>query len=369
MSPASPAEATDGARQGAVQSYIQVDRLSKSYGAVSVLNEVCFDIRQGEFICFLGPSGCGKTTLLMCLAGLEQASSGMVYRHGAPFLTLPPFQRDVGIVFQSYALFPNLTVEQNIRFGIENLRKPKAEIQKITAELIQLLSLAGHERKYPNQLSGGQQQRVALARALAISPSLLLLDEPLSALDAQVRVRLRSELRDLQARLGITTIMVTHDQEEAQSLADRIVLMNHGRIEQIGSPWEIYNQPKTRFVADFIGVANLFDGRVNNAGIAEADGLPLRGSANQLATGSTVTLLVRPEDVAVSAQQTDKSQFSATIRKIEYLGATTRLHLAGDTGKPLVADLRKPQTDHGPLQPGTRIWLSIAPEAVKVLAS
>jgi len=367
MQTASIIAATDGAHQGAVQRYIQVDRLSKRYGAVTVLDEVSFDIRQGEFICFLGPSGCGKTTLLMCLAGLEQASAGMVYRHGAPFLTLPPSQRDVGIVFQSYALFPNLTVAENIRFGVENLRKPKAEIRKITDELIALLSLAGHERKYPSQLSGGQQQRVALARALATSPGLLLLDEPLSALDAQVRVRLRGELRDLQARLGITTIMVTHDQEEAQSLADRIVLMNHGRIEQIGSPWDIYNQPQTRFVADFIGVANLFDGRVTAPGIAEADDLPLRGMAGAISPGSKTCLMVRPEDIAVSAHQDAQSQFSATIRKIEYLGATMRLYLTTEAGLPLVADLRKQQASDAPQQPGATAWLAIAPDAVKVL--
>ncbi len=363
------AQDTDGAAPGAVQTYIQVDRLSKRYDKASVLNEVCFDIRQGEFICFLGPSGCGKTTLLMCLAGLEQATSGMVYRHGAPFLTLPPSQRDIGIVFQSYALFPNLTVEQNIRFGVENLRKPKIEIQKITAELIDLLSLSGHERKYPNQLSGGQQQRVALARALAISPSLLLLDEPLSALDAQVRIRLRSELRDLQARLGITTIMVTHDQEEAQSLADRIVLMNQGRIEQIGTPWDIYNNPKTRFVADFIGTANLFDGRITAPSIAEAEGLRMFGASGMLASGSPVTLLVRPEDISVSAQKTQTSQLSALIRKIEYLGATLRLHMASDTGKSLVADLRKHQAGDIQLQTGARLWLSIPPDAMKILPS
>ena len=239
-------------------SFLEVKTLRKSYGRTTVLDDVSFEIKEGEFVCFLGPSGCGKTTLLLCLAGLEQPDSGDILKRERSLARIPPSGRDVGIVFQSYALFPNLSVKKNIAFGLENQKKSKVEVETICAQLMTLLSLNEHEEKFPSQLSGGQQQRVALARALAVSPSLLLLDEPLSALDAQVRARLRGELRDLQSRLGITTIMVTHDQEEAQSLADRIILMNQGRIEQIGTPWEIYNEPATSFVADFIGVSNIF---------------------------------------------------------------------------------------------------------------
>ena len=219
-------------------------------------------VREGEFVCFLGPSGCGKTTLLRAIAGLDLQTRGAIRQAGKDISTLPPSKRDYGIVFQSYALFPNLTIERNIAFGLENTRRPRAEIDARVAELLALVGLADQAKKYPAQLSGGQQQRVALARAMAISPGLLLLDEPLSALDAKVRVHLRHEIKELQRKLGVTTIMVTHDQEEALSMADRIVVMNHGVIEQVGTPTEIYRHPKTLFVADFIGETNQFPARV-----------------------------------------------------------------------------------------------------------
>ena len=215
-------------------------RQQSSFGKVAALDDVSLDVREGEFLFLLGPSGCGKTTLLRIIAGLEEPSAGQVIQMGVDVTRLPPSRRDFGIVFQSYALFPNLTVTQNIAYGLENRRLPKMQVLARVEEMLRLVGLAGYEARYPAQLSGGQQQRVALARALAISPGLLLLDEPLSALDARVRARLRLEVAALQRRLGVTTIMVTHDQEEALTMADRVVVMDRGRIAQIGAPREVY---------------------------------------------------------------------------------------------------------------------------------
>ena len=209
--------------------------VTKRFGAFTALDDVSLEVEQGKLVCFLGPSGCGKTTLLRVIAGLEVQDAGAIEIGGRDVTRLPPAQRDFGIVFQSYALFPNLTVAQNVGYGLVNRRKARREIAARVAELLQLVGMPEQGAKYPAQLSGGQQQRVALARALASSPSLLLLDEPLSALDARVRVRLRDEIKTLQRRLGVTTIMVTHDQEEALAMADRIVVMNRGRVEQVGS--------------------------------------------------------------------------------------------------------------------------------------
>ena len=213
--------------------YLEIENVWKSFGDFVALRDVSLSILEGEFVCFLGPSGCGKTTLLRAVAGLDLQTRGSIRQGGRDISTLPPSQRDYGIVFQSYALFPNLTIEKNIAFGLENTGRSKAEVAGRVAELLDLVGLPVQAKKYPAQLSGGQQQRIALARAMAISPGLLLLDEPLSALDAKVRVHLRHEIKDLQRKLGVTTIMVTHDQEEALTMADRIVVMNHGVIEQV----------------------------------------------------------------------------------------------------------------------------------------
>ena len=225
-----------------------------------------FDIavERGEFISFLGPSGCGKTTTLRMVAGFEQPSAGSIRIDGRDVVGLRPNQRNIGMVFQSYALFPNMTVAQNVAFGLKIAKRPEAEIKPRVAEMLQLIKLPQLGDRYPYQLSGGQQQRVALARALAGKPQLLLLDEPLSALDAKIRASLRGEIRDLQRKLGITTIYVTHDQEEALAMSDRIVVMSEGRIEQIGTPFEIYNRPRTRFVASFVGTLNILRGKVTD---------------------------------------------------------------------------------------------------------
>jgi len=247
------------AEQAGAKTYLRIGNLWKAFGNFYALKDISLDIREGEFVCFLGPSGCGKTTLLRAIAGLDIQTSGKIEQAGRDISNLPPSERDFGIVFQSYALFPNLTVEKNIAFGLENAGRPRVEIKARVDELLDLVGLPEQRSKYPAQLSGGQQQRIALSRAIATSPGLLLLDEPLSALDAKVRVHLRHEIKELQRKLGVTTVMVTHDQEEALSMADRIVVMNHGVIEQVGTPIEIYREPHTLFVADFIGEMNQID--------------------------------------------------------------------------------------------------------------
>jgi iron(III) transport system ATP-binding protein len=244
-----------------------LDNISKHFGSLVAVQDVNLVIEPGEFICFLGPSGCGKTTLLRIITGFEQQTTGDVIYDGKVFNDVIPQKRDFGIVFQSYALFPNMTVHQNIAFGLKMRKMPKKLIDERVGEILQLVGLAEWERHYPSQLSGGQQQRVALGRALAIKPNVLLLDEPLSALDAKIRVRLRIVIKKLQEELGITLIYVTHDQEEALALADRVVIMRDGEIRQIGSPWEIYKEPKTSFIAEFVGTSNFITGKKKNGNV------------------------------------------------------------------------------------------------------
>ncbi len=375
---AQPATSSETKILSVEPAYLQVCNLTKAYGMTTVLKDISFTITEGEFVCFLGPSGCGKTTLLMCLAGLEHPSSGDMIKKGECMNDLPPSKRDVGIVFQSYALFPNLDVLSNIGFGLKNQNKPKKEIQEIVYQLVALLSLTGQEKKFPNQLSGGQQQRVALARALAVSPSLLLLDEPLSALDAQVRTRLRGEIRDLQKRLGITTIMVTHDQEEAQTIADKIVLMNQGKIEQIGTPWEIYNQPLTPFVADFIGVSNILSGLTTQSDRIEVSGLDLRCCKHGFPVGHAIMALIRPEDIVLNTQSVQSAsdislrpnRFQASISKIEYLGSIIRLELTLTLTDQTVlkVDVSKRAFKSEQLTIGKQIELSIPTENIQLFA-
>jgi iron(III) transport system ATP-binding protein len=326
--------------------YLQIRGLSKSFGEFQALRDIDLDIREGEFVCFLGPSGCGKTTLLRAIAGLDRQSAGSISQAGIDISALPASQRDYGIVFQSYALFPNLTIARNVAFGLESLKRPRAEVTRRVAELLELVGLADQVQKYPAQLSGGQQQRIALARAIAVSPGLLLLDEPLSALDAKVRVHLRHEIKELQRKLGVTTIMVTHDQEEALTMADRIVVMNKGTIEQVGTPLEIYRQPKTLFVADFIGETNKYPATIGPDGHARLGELILRCQEHDLAPGSKATVVVRPIDVVPHGRAYDKSSavgegenlIEAEIESMEFLGSFWRTHLRGAQMKGLVAD-------------------------------
>ncbi|MDT8989895.1 putative 2-aminoethylphosphonate ABC transporter ATP-binding protein [Curvibacter sp. APW13] len=308
--------------------YLQLETITKHFARQRVLSEVSLDIEEGEFVVLLGPSGCGKTTLLRVIAGLEQQSAGRVLLRGRDISALPPAERDYGIVFQSYALFPNLTVAENIGYGIHGAGTERQARAQRVAQMLELVGLPGLEQRYPAQLSGGQQQRVAIARALATAPGLLLLDEPLSALDAIERVRLRTEIQKLQKRLGVTTIMVTHDQEEALAVADRIVVMQGGRIEQCGTPHAIYAQPATEFVAGFVGRMNHIRAMATSAHRANCGNLELP-STRQLRLGEPYRFGVRPEDVQIlGATEPDASSHFAKVLKVEYLGPHTVMRLA-----------------------------------------
>ncbi|WP_438269723.1 putative 2-aminoethylphosphonate ABC transporter ATP-binding protein [Photobacterium sanguinicancri] len=316
-----------------METYLQIKNVSKQFGQFTALDNISLAINKGEFICFLGPSGCGKTTLLRAIAGLDLASSGKILQSGKDTTFLSPEKRDFGIVFQSYALFPNLNVFDNIALGLRNQGKSIKETDDIVNHWLSVIGLPKSGIKFPNQLSGGQQQRIALARALSLSPGLLLLDEPLSALDAKVRTHLREEIRRLQRQLGITTIMVTHDQEEALAMGDRIVVMNHGVIEQVGTPQEIYQQPASRFVAEFVGNMNFIPSSVvsdNEIRIGES---LLEKPCDSLSRGDRFELALRPEDLHFTAdkQQSDSS-FPVKIEDLEFQGTYVRAEckLQGD---------------------------------------
>jgi len=285
-------------------SFIDIRNLKKSFGPTTVVHDFSMAIEKGEFISFLGPSGCGKTTILRMIAGFETASGGEIRLAGADVTHLPPAKRNVGMVFQAYALFPNMTVAENIAFGLKVAKKPQAEIKARVEEMLALIKLPQLADRYPYQMSGGQQQRVALARALAVRPQVLLLDEPLSALDAKIRVSLREDIRNLQRELGITTVFVTHDQEEALSISDRIVVMNEGRADQMGRPFEIYNYPQTRFVASFVGTLNLLKATVvdPSAGRLEIEGQGVIAEhiAEVPSLGATFRVRLRPGSAAIS---------------------------------------------------------------------
>jgi len=309
--------------------FLKINNLTKKFGDFTALDDVSLEVFESEFVCFLGPSGCGKTTLLRAIAGLDIQTYGSIEQNGTDVSNLPPAERDFGIVFQSYALFPNLTVTKNVAYGLENRKLPKDQITARVTELLELVGLPDQGDKYPAQLSGGQQQRVSLARAMATSPGLLLLDEPLSALDAKVRVHLRSEIKDLQQRLGVTTIMVTHDQEEALTMADRIVVMDHGIIEQIGSPEEIYGVPATAFVADFIGTMNFIPGTVENEGVVKMGGSELHCKTDGHKSGDAVTVAIRPEDINAQDLSESDNIVEAEITHLEFLGSFYRAELGG----------------------------------------
>jgi iron(III) transport system ATP-binding protein len=312
--------------------YLQIRGVTKAFGKFIALQDINLDVQEGEFVCLLGPSGCGKTTLLRIVAGLEEPNAGTIVQDGRDITRQPPAQRDFGIVFQSYALFPNLTVAQNVGYGLQNRRMPGTAVQARVRDLLALVGLPQLHDRYPAQLSGGQQQRVALARALALSPGLLLLDEPLSALDARVRANLRGEVAALQRRLGVTTLMVTHDQEEALTMADRIVVMDHGCIVQVGTPADIYNHPATPFVADFVGHMNFLPGVVAHPHGLRLQGctasLGVQGDMGDLAPGSPVTLAIRPEEVQVlEREHRIPNTLPVNVDDVEFLGPFYRLRL------------------------------------------
>ena len=349
--------------------YLEVRGLSKRFGPFTALEDVDLDVYPGEFVSFLGPSGCGKTTLLRAISGLDVQTTGSIRQAGRDISDLPVSRRDFGIVFQSYALFPNLTIADNVGYGLVSTGRPRAEIARRVEELLTLVGLSEQAKKYPAQLSGGQQQRVALARALALSPGLLLLDEPLSALDARVRARLRGEVRDLQRRLGITTIMVTHDQEEALTMSDRIVVMSRGRIEQVGTPDEIYARPATAFVADFVGKMNFLKGRLAAIDRAEVGGATLTlAEGVGVGAGAAVTVCLRPEDIVVRAVEEGRpNRLAMQVGVMEFIGNhfSTTLHAVG-TSLNLSADLSINDVRDLGISPGSTITVMLPPERLRV---
>ncbi|MBD9573920.1 putative 2-aminoethylphosphonate ABC transporter ATP-binding protein [Pseudomonas sp. BGr12] len=342
---------------------LSVRHIRKRFGQFVALDGVSLEVKAGELVCLLGPSGCGKTTLLRCIAGLEQQDEGTLHLGSRDVSNLPPQARDYGILFQSYALFPNLTVEQNISYGLTNASKDEA--RRRVAEMLELVGLTGSEKKYPGQLSGGQQQRVAMARALAPSPSLLLLDEPMSALDARVREHLCGELRQLQKSLGITTVMVTHNQDEAMLMADRIAVMNHGRIEQYGTAQEIYSSPSTPFVAEFVGQGNWLPFERGSDGHARVGSLNLRLHCQ--APSASGRLFCRPEAISVNPAVHQENLFRAQVREITFLGNRCRMsfELEQLPGHALLAELAP---EDMPRLGTPDIWVSLPPRSLQVFA-
>jgi len=325
--------------------HLKIRNISKYFGDFRALADVDLDVGPDEFVCLLGPSGCGKTTLLRIIAGLEPFDQGTLELGGRDLTRVGAQHRGFGIVFQSYSLFPHMTVAENIGYGLRIRKTPAAEVAAKVRRLMDLVHLEAFAARYPYQLSGGQQQRVAIARALAVDPALLLLDEPLSALDARVRVELRAEIREVQRRLRIPTIMVTHDQEEALTMADKVVCMNAGTIEQIGTPQEVYARPRTRFVADFVGTSNLLDATAAEALGPEVTGpLPARDRL----------LALRPEDISLSRSDIGEAE----VTRVTFLGNSKRIVLTW-RGIDLVADSHRTLD----LAPGDRAALSVAPGA------
>lgn len=307
-------------------SFLTLSHLEKVFGANRVVKDFNLSVEKGEFISLLGPSGCGKTTVLRMVAGFEVPTSGGISIDGQAVTGLKPNQRNIGMMFQAYALFPNLTVAENVAFGLKVKGVAKAQRDARVDEMLRLIGLPEMAGRYPFQLSGGQQQRVALARALAPSPRVLLLDEPLSALDAKVRVSLRNEIREIQRELGITTIFVTHDQEEALSMSDRVVVMNGGIAEQVGAPFEVYNRPSTRFVATFVGTLNIFDAVVEGPDTVALGGVSVRlAEPLAVAKGARVSVALRPEAVHLGRVDGSEVVLPATIQSVEFLGSIIRV--------------------------------------------
>lgn len=339
---------------------VSMNGVAKSFGASVALADFTIDIASGELICLLGPSGCGKTTALRILAGFEQADGGTIRLDGQDIGQLPPEKRGFGMVFQEYSLFPNMTARQNIEFGLRMQKVPESTRRATVNRMIEITRLEEHAAKFPHQMSGGQKQRVALARAIAISPRVLLLDEPLSALDAKVRESLRDEIRRLQIDLGVTTIFVTHDQHEALAIADRVGVMSNGRLEQLAAPRELYQYPRNSFVAGFIGTMNNFPAYRSTGNGWEVLGRILKATNNQY-VGNDARAVVRPEQIAVDAQE----GAMAAILTVSFLGAITRVVIAHPDFGNIVADLLS--ADAGRLHIGDRVNIRIRDDVHEVL--
>ena len=345
-------------------SFLTLSGVQKFYGANAVVKSFDLSVERGEFVTLLGPSGCGKTTTLRMVAGFETPSAGEIRIEGADVTGLPPNKRQIGMVFQAYALFPNMTVAANVGFGLRIAGRPAAEIKARVMEMLAMVKLAEFAERFPHQLSGGQQQRVSLARALAPSPRILLLDEPLSALDARIRVSLREEIRALQRQLKITTIFVSHDQEEALSMSDRVVIMNGGVVEQAGAPSEVYNRPRTRFVASFVGSLNQIEARVIDPvrGEVEIEGQRAYSAALPAgaAAGETRMFALRPEALRLGASETGHNTLEGVVSDLSFLGALIRMSVRVGSRTLLVDAFNR--SDATLPAPGSPVTLSFRPE-------
>jgi len=352
--------------------YVRIERVTKRFGDFVAVNQVSLDIYQGEAFCLLGASGCGKTTLLRMLAGFEDPSEGRLFIDGQDMTGIPPYERPVNMMFQSYALFPHMSVEDNVAFGLKQDGVPKAERQQRVADMLKLVALDGYGKRRPQQLSGGQRQRVALARSLVKRPKLLLLDEPLGALDKKLRENTQFELINLQEKLGVTFVIVTHDQEEAMTLASRIGVMNHGRILQTGTPSDIYEYPTSKYVADFIGSVNMFEGRLveDEPDYVRIESPELGGTVYvdhgvASAPDAKVWVAVRPEKVRLDRERPNQSDnvFGGTVKEIAYLGDVSRYLVALDSGK--LVRVTQPNTDRRDdrVTWEERVWVSWSPGA------
>ena len=351
--------------------YLSLSNVSKQFGEAYAVRDFNLDVEKGEFVSFLGPSGCGKTTTLRMVAGFENPTDGTITLGGSDITTKPQNKRNMGMIFQSYALFPNMTVAQNIGFGLRVRNTSKTDINERVKEMISLVNLEPHKDKYPYQLSGGQQQRVALARALAIRPDVLLLDEPLSALDAKIRVSLRAQIREIQKRLGITAIFVTHDQEEALSISDRIVVMYDGNVEQVGTPFEIYNFPTTQFVANFVGSLNTAVAEVIDPakGLLNVDGVQFVSAAKMdtFKQGDKVRIAIRPERISFASEGKKANVVEAQIDNITFLGSVVRVHILIGNSKFTMDTFNYPSLELPRI--GDRREVTCSKEAVLILGS
>jgi len=354
-----------GPSDGAAFSELRLDNVGRRFAGKDALVDLDLTIRAGEFIALLGPSGCGKSTALNCLAGLLPLSSGSIWQDERRIDALPPEKRGFGMVFQSYALFPHMSVRRNIAFGLRMQRLPRAEIKRRTEEGIRLVQLDEHVDKLPGQLSGGQQQRVAIARAVVLEPSLVLMDEPLSNLDAKLRLEMRTEIRRLHQSLGLTTVYVTHDQEEALSLADRLVVLRNGRTQQIGTSEELHTRPANWHVADFMGFRNIVEADATSVSgsevVVHGEGLRLLGTAaSDITAHARVKAAVRPEDILVTASPTAQNHIEATVEVVEYQGRELAVEARTPSG--LALHLRTEQR----LAPGDNVTLTVSPDRLLV---
>jgi putative spermidine/putrescine transport system ATP-binding protein len=351
-------------------SYLQLENLHRSFGTFKALKGINIELEQGEFLSLLGPSGCGKTTALRLVAGFDQPNVGRILVEGKDLTRVPPNRRDMGMVFQAYSLFPNMNARQNVEFGLKIRGKHKGDGRSRVDDLLELVGLSQAVDRYPHQLSGGMQQRVALARALAIEPRVLLLDEPLSALDAKVRVQLREEIRRIQLELGITTLYVTHDQEEALAISDHVAVMYGGVIEQMGTPAEMYTAPATPFVAEFIGTMNRLEATVVDGGSGEVEhsGMRLRVDAARGRTnGERVLVLIRPEALELEAATNGgaPNSFAGEVLTQTFLGPVTRVKVVG-SGTNLIADMSTARAAALPV--GARVTAKIPSEGAKLIS-